>query len=241
MNLCLTCKTTTRSIWGLTCTVASSAVQLVTIVALTSKQARDIQAAAIDTDIREGTFVYVCGRNRERKKKKKRREEGGEAQLWRIRGSWDHGGKLAASKRKWRPLTSTKEWQFRDRKKWPDRSGGIPVRCECSSQGNEILLFHIIRHCTSHYCLLLPEWRHAGVDGLLQGVWQWGWPAHSFETWNIPSLSPPVNVLHTGTDFIYDLTRVLITYENITGFSPFHTALCGKKTKQKPFLVQRSL
>lgn len=152
----------------LTCAVASTPVQFITKVTFASKQSWHIQAASIDTDVSKGTFVYVCKRWRGGERER-------EAQLWGISGSWDHGGKLAASNRKWRPLTFAKEWQFWGKKKCPDISRQTHTRThihnQSSSQGYEIVLFHIIRLYTSHYCPALPEPREGGPDRLFQDVW----------------------------------------------------------------------
>lgn len=103
--------------------------------------------------------------------KRGREGRGREAQLWGISGSWDHGGKLAASNRKWRPLTSAKEWQFWGKKMPRQIQTDTHIHLESSSQGYEIVLFHIIRLCASHYCPVPPELIQRGLDRLFQDVW----------------------------------------------------------------------
>lgn len=188
---------------------------------------------------------------RERKEEKKgERERDGqgrgerEAQLWGIRGSWDHGGKLAASKRKWRPLTSAKEWQFRDKKNAQTYLEGylLAVRAAakvmkfCSSTSLDTAQVIIVCCCLSGD---LQQW--TGCFRVFDTRAEWGWPAHSIETCNIPSLSVPVNVLcspegaHTGSHFIYHLSLVLTTRENIIGVGLFNISrsTVWQKTKQK--------
>lgn len=148
------------------------------------------------------------GRRKEEERRGGERER--EGQLWRIRGSWDHGGKLAASKRKWRPLTSAKEWQFRDRKNGQtDLEGYLfivraaaKVMKFCSSTSLDTA--QVITVCC---CLSGDTQQWTGCFRVFDTPAQWGWPARSSETWNIPSLSPPVNVLHTGTGFIFHSTE----------------------------------
>lgn len=72
---------------SLTCAVAATPIQFITSATFTSKKSWHVQTASIDTDVSEGTFVYVCKRDREREND----EEVEESEWPSCEGLVDHG------------------------------------------------------------------------------------------------------------------------------------------------------
>lgn len=153
--------------------------------------------------------------------------EGENAQPWGISGSWDHGGKLAASNRKWRPLTFAGEWQFWGKKvqTYPDRHTHTPSTT--LPRFYEFVLFHIIRLCTSHYCPVLLE-----LLSMSDASAQWGQHGHSTGSRNtlslvlwITNLLPFMNVfvclLYSSS--AQDLIQDPIYYLNILSSRVFYS------------------
>ncbi len=119
----------------------------------------------------------------------RKRERG--AQLWGISGSWDHGGKLAASNRKWRPLTFAKEWQFWG-EKCPDTSRqthtytvreAAKVMKLCSSTSLDSA-----QVITVQFCLSWDSKDWTGYFRMFDTSAKWGQSAHSIESSNALSL-----------------------------------------------------
>lgn len=157
---------------SLTCAVATTPVQFITNVTFTSKKSRDILAASIDTDVSKGTFIYVCKRTRDRMKTDRERAKERKRERPSCEGLVDHGIMVE----NWQPAIGSEgrspllKNDSSGTKKCPDISRQTHIHYASSSQGYEIGLFHIIRHCVTHYCLILPELRHTALDRLFQDV-----------------------------------------------------------------------